>query len=158
MPLDCSRLDESTVDAIKAIPLDTDSLSHCDYTYQTKVDIYDKKCGGGCGFCRIEVDCLDHIEIFNNSQEAISFCARSGYRMERLCEYPNDIYTIHNQIHYPNVTEIVLNTCRFWYDMLIDENEAEFVEEVNVDKIVRDSGECCIAQIVSQPYPSRQTS
>lgn len=155
MPLSNSRLTESITDTFKAIPLDADALKHCDYTYQTKVDIYDNKCGKGCGYCRIEVDCLKEIKVFHNTDEAIAFCVHTGYKMQRLCEYPSDIVEVHGRLVYPNVTEIVINTCRFWYDALKDEEETEFIEIEEVNEPIRNSGECCIAQVVSQPYPTR---
>jgi len=157
MPLNNLRISDATTESIRAIPLDQESLRHCDYTYQTKVDIYDKKCGSGCEFCRIEVDCLNQIKIFNNSAEAIAYCARSGHRMERLCEYPGDIREVHNKVIYPSVTEIVVNTCQFWYDSLKEDYETEFIEVEN-NEYNGNNREFCSAQTVPQQKLAEFTS
>lgn len=111
MPLDNRKLSEEMETMLIGMPIDEECwrLSY-ELPHQTKVMIYDTKCSG-CGFSRIEVD----KRVFRDLDNAISYAQISGEDLIRTCDYPLDIQIINGKEVYPSLTEIVINTCRFWY-------------------------------------------
>ncbi len=113
MPLNSKRITESIRESLISIPFDNpDDNSYL--PYQTKVSIYDEKCSG-CGFARIEVITTQRVLLFNNIDTAIDYVRKYSGIIKRSCEYPTDVLTAHGQMIYPSLTDIVTNTCDFWY-------------------------------------------
>jgi hypothetical protein len=110
MPLDNSKVSKDMEEILKGIPIDDEAYSNSyDMPYQTKIMLYDSKCGG-CGYKRLEVG----DKIFNSLPEAIEHAIFSRESITRTCEYPYDIAIINGVKVFPTLTEIVTNTCKFW--------------------------------------------
>jgi len=111
MPLDNSKISVEMEEMIKGFPLDDECWRRSyELPHQTKVMIYDTKCNG-CGFMRLKVGDV----ILHSLPEAIDFAQITGNDLIRSCEYPSDIQFINGKEVYPSLTEIVMNTCKFWY-------------------------------------------
>lgn len=115
MPLDNKYLKLEIIETLRHIPFDLTPADASKYAYDTKISIYDAKCGG-CGFNRIEVG----KEVFHSPEEAISFSTGSGHPISRMCEYPADVVESSNGVEYPDINMIITNTCRFWDDKKIE--------------------------------------
>lgn len=110
MPLDNRKLTPDTEEMLKGMPLDDECWKRSyDIPHQTKVMIYDAKCVG-CGFMRLEVG----DKILHSLTEAIDHAQMMGEDLIRSCEYPSDVQIINGQEVFPSLTEIIMNTCRFW--------------------------------------------
>ena len=109
MPLDNKYLKMAVIETLRHIPFDLFPADAERFAYDTKISIYDAKCGG-CGFNRIEVG----DKVFHSPEEAVSFSAVTGYPIQRLCEYPSDIVEGADGLEYPDLNMIITNTCRFW--------------------------------------------
>lgn len=120
--LDSKHKSGSIIECGKIIPLDKEAKDGIpevrDLPFQTKTDIYDRKCNK-CGFARIEViDSKGRCEVFNDIYKAIDNAEVGDYlgikEINRTCEYPGNIEeTCYGNI-YPTMTEIVMNGCMLW--------------------------------------------
>lgn len=111
MPLDNKKISPETEEIIKGFPLDDETWkASYELPYQTKVMIYDEKCMG-CGFMRIEVG----DKVFNSLSEALDYAVFTKNDIIRTCGYPSDVQIINGKEIFPSLTEIVINTCQFWY-------------------------------------------
>lgn len=141
MPLNSSHLPDSVLAILRELPEDKD---HCDVIpYQTKVQIYDTKCKR-CQFLRIEAQPENswngnHIKVFDNIEAAIQHATFKSCRLKRQCSYPHDIVKRNGKNIYPNLTEIVSNSCEFWNENKIydDINEtSNFIELDNAEGLI----------------------
>lgn len=134
--LDSKNLSDKMIRCRLLAPLD-DEANPQNLPLQTKVQIYDMKCDG-CGFARIEVfDNKGDIKVFNNVADAINEAQIGGYKgikdIKRTCEYPgNVIETIHGT-EYPTLTEIIINTCRLWYEYKHEQCNETIEELIQVE-------------------------
>lgn len=112
MPLDNKKITPEMEEMIKGMPVDEETwrLSY-ELPHQTKVMIYDSHCQG-CGFMRLEVG----DKVFHSLPEALDYALFTGKQLTRSCEYPPDVQIINGEEIYPSLTEIVINTCQFWYE------------------------------------------
>lgn len=111
MPLDNRRLTPDIIENLKGIPLNEECWAKSyELPHQTKVMIYDSKCKD-CGFKRLEVE----DKVFNSIPEALDYAQMTGGDLIRSCEYPSDVEVVNGVEIYPSLTEIVINTCRFWH-------------------------------------------
>lgn len=110
MPLDNRKLSADVIENLKGLPIDEDCWAKSyELPHQTKVMIYDIKCNN-CGFMRLEVDGA----ILHNLLDAVDYAQATGESLIRSCEYPSDVEIVNGKEVYPSLTEIVINTCRFW--------------------------------------------
>ena len=102
-----------------------------DLLYETKVDIYDKKCSG-CGFCRVEVLSHNVKNVFNDVHSALDSLSKmsSIWTVNRSCDYPTNVIDRNGNPRYPTLTEIVSNTCVFWDAKNIPSGEDDVFIEV----------------------------
>jgi hypothetical protein len=119
---------------LRELPFDRECLNTQDVTYQTKVDIFDRKCSG-CGYARIEVLAKGRDVVrFNRSDEAVSFALQNRYGhpiIDRGCAYPPDIAIVNGKERCLTLSEIVTNGCQFWKEEtlhIFDDAETEFIE------------------------------
>ena len=110
--------DRSLMEVLQNLPHDKDGTRRGeDVTYGTKVALYDSKCGK-CGYKRVTVQDIvdddDNPVEFEDINEAVIIGQKYGRSVIRECTYPNDVKVIHNKPIYPDVNEIVKNTCSFW--------------------------------------------
>lgn len=158
MPLNSNHLNDSVIKILREIPEDNECLVDEKHSslelmpYQTKVQIYDERCKG-CGFVHIEATHYSALEgekkiIFTDLDKAIDHATVNNCRIHRSCSYPNDVLRKNGKHIYPTLSEIVSNTCEFWFQDKIDgmiPEEVEFIEIDDVEKIiVRISEECSI--------------
>ena len=116
MPLDNRNLTPDIEEYVKGIPLDEDCWKQSyELPHQTKVMIYDTKCKG-CGFMHITVGNL----VLRSVEEAINIAQKFNLPIERSCDFPDDIQIINGKEVRPTLTEIVINSCRFWYSKNIE--------------------------------------
>jgi hypothetical protein len=137
MPLDSKHLPEETIMSFKGIPYD-DTNERRDFSYSTKVEIYDRMCGN-CGFKRILVKIGEEDnpgenteQEFRSIEEATAFAQATGGTIIRSCQYPPDLTECFGKIIYPSLNEIIMNTCRFWKSKNIEiESDYEVYEKEN---------------------------
>lgn len=116
MPLDNRNLSPDMEEYIKGIPLDEECWKRSyELPHQTKVMIYDARCKG-CGFMRVRVG----EYILRSVEEAVDLAQATNLNIERSCDFPDDIQIVNGEEVYPSLTEIVINTCRFWYSKNIE--------------------------------------
>lgn len=155
MPLNSQHLSEWEIKELNEIPLDGEAVKYADYPYQTKTDIYDKKCNG-CGFAKItaimKLPNSDKtvIKEFSNVEDAISLCTSSNATIDRSCSYPADVTMANGKQKFPTLSEIVMNGCQFWkkkfYDDIPKDEETEFIE-IDITSLT--------SEIISEPILHR---
>ncbi|MHB8362884.1 MAG: hypothetical protein ACYDBX_04675 [Patescibacteria group bacterium] len=147
MPLNSSHLDDDVIKTLQEIPEDDECFIDERHSslelmpYQTKVQIYDEKCGG-CGFVRVDVlhynpDSEKKI-VFNDINKAIEYATRNNCKINRTCSYLYNRLTRNGKHIYPTLSEIVSNTCEFWNKEKLTSmtEDEEFVEIDEVEKII----------------------
>jgi len=134
MPLNSQHLPEGTVRNLDEIPIDSEANQYSDVPYQTKTEIYDKKCSG-CGFARIIVRFYNKAFVFNSIDKALTFALSKVKtpHIERSCSYPADVIKLNNTHRYPSLSEIVKNGCSFWNPKMIPSpDEATEFNEISI--------------------------
>lgn len=132
MPLNSTYLAEDTFNSLREIPIDKEAASDSSFTYQTKVEIYDRMCGK-CGFCRIEINTSKSTFVVDSVEkmEQILLKKKTTFlEVIRGCSYPNDVLIKNGKPVYPSLMEIVSNTCEFWHTEKMNipsDNETEFI-------------------------------
>uniref|UniRef100_A0A6H1ZM61 Uncharacterized protein n=1 Tax=viral metagenome TaxID=1070528 RepID=A0A6H1ZM61_9ZZZZ len=123
MPLDSKRLSMDVITSLKEIPYDEEARSciHNSATYQTKCEIYDKKCND-CGYMLVFVGKKQYRSV----EEAITEAILTGNIVARTCDYPGDVEVVNkDNIFYPSLNMIVMNTCRLWNPSGIEIDEED---------------------------------
>lgn len=134
--LDNKKISPSLLSALRNIP-NEDFTRKRHLTRETKILIYDRNCGK-CGFKRIAVNIDGKITEHKTILDAISYLSMNGNynggcEIIRSCSYPGNVESTDEEIIYPTITEIVMNTCRLWNPINIESND-EVVEEIQFEE------------------------
>jgi hypothetical protein len=140
--LDSKNMDSYSMRILRETPLDAEAKSAVDelkfIPLQTKVDIYDAKCAG-CGFS-LQLVIKDNKVIGryeNDIQGAIEqVCDSTALcHIERSCAYPSNCIESDKGLITPSLTEIIMNTCRFWDPKKLETHEEENTEILSYGQI-----------------------